>query len=110
MAQPQQGYDDQHHYAQGGQTDSYYQDEYGAQQGQYNQQGDGYYDEQYVPASRAPLRNRSDNASREYYNANPQGGNQAGYPDNQYYNNNNNNGGNNNNQGESFRIIINIYH
>ena len=45
MSRPHQQYDDQQQYGQGGQTDSYYQDEYG-QQGHYNQQGDGYYDEQ----------------------------------------------------------------
>lgn len=46
MARPQQPYDDQQY----GQTDSYYQDDYGnpQQEGHYDQhqQGDGYYDEQ----------------------------------------------------------------
>ncbi|KAF8458279.1 1,3-beta-glucan synthase catalytic subunit FksP [Kalaharituber pfeilii] len=72
MSRPHQGYDNQQ-YGQGGQTDSYYQDEYG-QQGHYDQQynqGDGYYDEQ------------------DYYNANPQGGNggHGSYQDNGYYGN-----------------------
>ncbi|KAF8423784.1 glucan synthase [Tirmania nivea] len=58
---PHSQYDDQQQYGHGGQTDSYYQDEYGQQ----GQQGDGYYDEQ------------------DYYNANPQGGHQ-GYHDNGY--------------------------
>lgn len=45
MSRPQQHYDDPQ-YGQGGQTDSYYQDDYGPQA--YGQQGDGYYEEQYV--------------------------------------------------------------
>lgn len=45
MSRPQQHYDDPQ-YGQGGQTDSYYQDDYGPQG--YSQQGEGYYEEQYV--------------------------------------------------------------
>ncbi|KAI5790670.1 1,3-beta-glucan synthase component GLS1 [Peziza echinospora] len=82
MSRPQQPYDDQQAYPAGGQTDSYYQDEYAGQpQGytqpghhdhvdsQYGAQGDGYYDEQ------------------DYYNADRQG---PGYQENGYYNNSGN--------------------
>lgn len=54
MSRPQQPqYEDDQRYTQGGQTDSYYENDYGGQPqqgynqpGQYDQQGDGYYDEQ----------------------------------------------------------------
>ena len=84
MSRPQQHYDDPQ-YGQGGQTDSYYQDDYGPQG--YSQQGEGYYEEQYVSVAHMTTWSNSDDIFRDYYNANPQGGTH-GYHDNGYYNNN----------------------
>ncbi|CAZ83694.1 unnamed protein product [Tuber melanosporum] len=92
MSGPQQPYDDHQGHQYGGQTDSYYQDEYHNQghgghydqagQGQhydYNQ-GEGYYDEQYVVSVFNDLLYQL-TCGREYYNAGQQGGygQDAGY-------------------------------